>query len=431
MSAKCNQPQSIEKIQEILHYIFCFGECCLFELSFSIDEFTFSILEGTNGFVFDDKYAAIRASSQMLTTLEKAKDLQDLMRRTLFSCCRYQDYLTAIAATQLAYRALDGAIEQVETWLFEQLGPKANALNDKLDELESDFLGKPVKQCEPGEIAGAAKTMLNSIKLEQGLDFTEWDRILLGFSAPQDAVFDAMLSRKALTPETAVPSGKFIHRKPIRSITAELKNSQERPIFFPLFEDEDLVDDLAPRTSAWLKRYYVFSSIPLYADFEQDTHFEIREIQDAFAEHPIPWMLIQLGRLREISQNRQAGLPWIRLSIERDNEKIITDIGIYLDGWLAGSFLELLSELLEVLGFRLVLPFGKVPSTALDTLLNTMVRAEILQFTSEGELVLDEAYYRTLFEKPRYHDLNKGMKLYREKILHFLEKRLEEIQNTE
>jgi hypothetical protein len=94
---------------------------------------------------------------------------------------------------------------------------------------------------------------------------------------------------------------------------------------------------------------------------------------------------------------------------------------ISLDEQPVGTFLALLPELMAVLGWRLVLPFGQVPPSALDRLLALMRQACIFTETPQGDYMLAESFTRTLFERPRYQQLNKGVKRYRERLIQKLE----------
>jgi hypothetical protein len=76
---------------------------------------------------------------------------------------------------------------------------------------------------------------------------------------------------------------------------------------------------------------------------------------------------------------------------------------------------------LAVLGWRLVLPFGQIPPGDLDPLMALMVQARVFEPTKRGEYILTEPFTRTLFERPRFQQLNKGVKRYRERLIQTLE----------
>ena len=361
--------------------------------------------------------------SQEILSVFPAKNLQDLSRKILFRHSGYHRYLTAIASCEIARNGLEGAVEAVEGLLLNDLADNAQQLNEQLDSLEMQFLGKPLKEASPGELARASDGLMKSIIEDEQVEFETWNNVLLGVSGNRDAIFQAILTRKALKTISGDKNLPFIVQETqISNLSEELEDPKNRPVLFPIFSDNDFENESPQATPVWMRRRYVYSSIPLIDETLQDQPFNVYDVQDAMAEHPIPWLLIQLCRLREISQNRQAGLPWIKLLIERNPNKIITDIKIYLDGLLSGSFLMLLKSLIEILGFQLILPFGKVPPTGLDRLIEMMMRFNILLCSKQGELVLENSYHLTMFEKPRYHSLNKGMRHYREKILYVLEK---------
>lgn len=346
-------------------------------------------------------------------------DLRAFVRRVLFRHGGYRDYLVHVVALELARRGLEGGVASVEEILLGDLGVAVRDLNSALDHLEASLADKGLKDASSGDLVKAGEAVLASLKGKSGIDVEDWNRGLLGISGNHDGVCQAILAREALR----------LHGGPCRprvqttacaivDLATALAMPAHRPVLFPWLQPEAPADWPPRPGPAWRKRPHVFSGIPLYDTLDESCDTPgTSEIQDAFCEHPIPWLLVQLGLLQDSGRNPASGIPPVRLVPVRDEAGWVEDIRIDRLGQPCGTFLTLLGDLLDTLGFRLVLPFGGVEDFALDRLLVAMTRAGMFDTGSEGELVLARDVLLSLSERPRYGRLNKGCRTYRERLL--------------
>jgi len=142
-----------------------------------------------------------------LKRLLPADTIDEVWQKACWSQPAYQQYLTTLAAGEIARRGLEGAGDLVEEWAAVLLPHKANTINQLLDTIEQSDLSGPIIESTPGALLQAVKHRLQEMEQTHGLDFSVWNRDLLGVSAPEEAVFQAALRRGALA-ETQDPQAQ-------------------------------------------------------------------------------------------------------------------------------------------------------------------------------------------------------------------------------
>jgi hypothetical protein len=344
--------------------------------------------------------------------------LEELWRQACWSLPAYQDYLSSLAAGEIARRGLEGAGALVESWVAGKLPKRAADFNAFLDAVESD-LSLPLNESTPGALVQAVTQRLQKIELEVGLDFAAWNSALLGVSAPNEAVFQATLARGALAGLPDHTSETLASPAPIRDLNAELAQPSSRPVFCPRLEHSNpwqhpnMADD-----PAWRIRRYGYSSVPLLAEGEGGTDLAPAQVQAAFCQHPLSWSVIQLGLHAQIQANSGAD-ETLRLALERDAEGMLSDLRIEVPGSEVQHLSEALPALLGGLGFHLSLPLGALSPVALGSWLEALLQADIL--TSRGDGVfLSDVFGRAAFESQHYQALVKTPKPWRMRLVEIL-----------
>lgn len=356
-----------------------------------------------------------------LSHLLPGASLDEIWQKACWSLPVYQAFLSSLAAGEIARRGLEGAGELVEKWVAIEWPHHAPAFNDFLDKIELNHLHMLLIESTPGALVHAVKRRMLELEKESGLDFATWNRALLGVSAPEDAVFQAALSRGALSKPTFVSIDQEVALLPaIQDLNYELANSCGRWVFAPTLANPD------PRQHpnlmqepAWRKRRYVFSSIPLIAGTDEAKLITLEQIQSAFCQHPISWIIIQIGLYQQIQANSGASEP-LRLGLERDQNNEIQDLRIeFLDGTFH-LLSEILPQLISAFGMRLILPFGNMPMIAKSGLLESMFRAHILEQNGD-QVVLCAEFSQAAFEAKNYQTLVKTPKPWRTRLIEVLQ----------
>jgi hypothetical protein len=419
--------QANNQIAEVLAHLLHYGGLSPAEVSALKADEAVNFLEN-DGWLARQSEAWV--VTEQLLGLLPVSNLTDLTCQIFFSHSIYRHYLTTVAAAEIARRGLEGAMSQVEGWLIQDLPHLAGEINRLLDGLECDYLDCPIKACSPGDLLKGFKAIIAEIEKEADTDFESWNKALLGVSGDQEAVFQAVIARQALAHVRQAPGLPLtVPDKKIADLNEELATPLGRPVLFPSLETdawEDKENRVPKGGPAWTRREYIYSSLPLFlCESEAKAASQPNRggiaVQDAFTQHPVTWTLIQLGIYQYVHQAAGGGLPCLKLRGVTDESRTLMDIRLELDERPVGNFLELLPDLLATLGWRLVLPFGKVSAEGLDRLMTAMTQASIFEETKKGGCVLAEPFTRTLFERPRYQQLNKGVKLYRERLIQKLE----------
>jgi len=328
-----------------------------------------------------------------LRSLLPAASLEEIWQKACWSLPAYQAYLSSLAAGEIARRGLEGAGALVESWVAGQLPGRAADFNAFRDAVESD-LSLPLSESTPGALVQAVTQRLQAIEREAGLDFAAWNRELLGVSAPNEAVFQAALARGALAglPECAAET--LAARAPIQDLNAELVSMtlaqpSGRPVFCPRLEhpnpwgNPNLADD-----PAWRIRRYGYSSVPLLAEGEGGTDLAPAQVQAAFCQHPLAWIVVQLGLHAQIQANSGAG-ETLRLALERNPEGLLCALRIEFPGGAARHLGE------------------------------ALLQADILPNRSDGVNISD-AFGRAAFESQYYQMLVKTPKPWRARLVEIL-----------
>ncbi|GIK36922.1 MAG: hypothetical protein BroJett011_07550 [Chloroflexota bacterium] len=415
--------QLINKISEALFHLLHYGELSPAEVArLKVDE-AMTFLEQDGWLVQQSGDWVV--TGQWLARLPVANPTE-LVRHICFSHPGYRRYLIALTAAEITRRGLEGAMSQVEQWLVEALPHLAGEINQLLDRLERDHLAKPLKHCAPGEVLPGFQAILAELEAQAGLEVAVWDKALLGVSGNQEAVFQAILARQALAPVSPNPAiaPLVTPARAIGALNDDLTQPQDRPVFFLLLDQLAETETGLALTDGplWAHRNYIYSGLPLPGCSQIAPPAEDEFAwQEAFSQHPLSWLLIQLGIYQHVQRAFGGGLAHLRLTGVMGEARTLTDLQISLDEQPVGTFLALLPELMAVLGWRLVLPFGQVPPSALDRLLALMRQARIFTETPQSDYMLAESFTRTLFERPRYQQLNKGVKRYRERLIQKLE----------
>lgn len=354
----------------------------------------------------------------VLRRLLPATSLEEIWQNACWSLPAYQACLSSLAAGEIARRGLEGAGALVESWVAGLLPGRAADFNAFLDAVESD-LSLPLSESTPGALVQAVTQRLQAIEREAGLDFAAWNRELLGVSAPSEAVFQAALARGALAglPERAAEA--LAAQAPIRDLNTELAQPGSRPVFCPRLEPANpwgrpnLADD-----PAWRIRRYVYSSVPLLAEGEDGTDLAPAQVQAAFCQHPLSWIIIQFALYAQIQANSGAG-ETLRLALERNPEGLLCDLRIELPGGAVRHLGEALPALLGGLGFYPSLPLGALSPVALGSWLEALLQADILAPLSDG-VFLGEDFGRAAFESKYYQMLVKTPKPWRARLVEIL-----------
>jgi hypothetical protein len=344
--------------------------------------------------------------------------LEEIWQKACWSLPAYQVYLSSLAAGEIARRGLEGAGALVETWVARQLPGRAADFNAFLDAVESD-LSLPLSESSPGALVKAVTQRLQKIEREAGLDFAAWDSALLGISAPNEAVFQAALARGALAGSLDGAIETPAAPAPIQDLNAELAQPSSRPVICPRLEHPNPWGhpNLA-ENPAWRIRCYGYSSVPLLAEGEGGIELTPAQVQAAFCQHPLSWIVVQLGLHAQIQANSGAG-ETLRLALERNAEGMLCDLRIAVPGGAVRHLGEALPALLSGMGFHLFLPFGVLSPIALGSWLEALLQADILVNRSDG-VFLGEDFGRAAFESQHYQALVKTPKPWRVRLVEIL-----------
>lgn len=354
-----------------------------------------------------------------LMRLLPGANLEEIWSKACFRLPVYQAYLTALAAGEIARRGLEGAGDLVEAWVI-ALPHKARAFNAFLDEIERNDLGALLVESTPGALLQAVGRRLKELEGACGLDFSTWNRELLGVSAPDEAVFQAALRREALADAPdPIKSPAAIIPPPIQDLNAELAQPCGRWVFCPVIRQPNPLQHPAlAQDPAWRARRYVFSSVPLLNDVDSGAALTPGQVQAAFCQHPLSWIIIQLALYAQIQANSGAS-DALRLALERNPEGIVCDLRLELPGGTARRISEALPILIGGLGMRLLLPFGSLSLEALGSWLEALLQAGILEARGEN-LALGRDFSRFAFEEQYYQALVKAPKPYRARLVEIL-----------
>lgn len=353
-----------------------------------------------------------------LQSLLPANNIDEFWQKACWSLPDYQQYLITLAAGEIARRGLEGASNLVEEWMM-TIPHKAKSINELLDSLEQSDLTGAVIDSTPGTLLQAVKHRLQAMERNQGLDFSEWNRELLGVSAPDEAVFQAALRRGALA-ETQDPQAQpSVPFSPIQDLNAELAQPSGRWVLCPPLEHPNPLQhaNLAADPS-WCARRYGYSGVPLLHQTESSQPVAIEQVWEALSQHPLSWILIQLGLHAHIQSNSGAG-EGLQLKIEQTSEGGLSDLCIELPDSGTRHLSETLPSLVSGLGMQLMLPFGKLEPSALGSWLDMLLQVGILETTSES-ILLSPDFTRAAYESNHYQRLIKSAKPWRARLIGIL-----------
>ena len=345
-------------------------------------------------------------------------NVDEVWQKACWSLPAYQQYLTTLAAAEIARRGLEGAGDLVEEWII-ALPHKAKLINELLDSLEQSDLAGAVIDSTPGALLQAVKHRLQEMEQTHRLDFAEWNRELLGVSAPDEAVFQAALRRGALA-ETQDPQAQpSVPFSPIQDLNAELAQPSGRWVLCPPLEHPNPLQhaNLAADPS-WCARRYGYSGVPLLHQTESSQPVAIEQVWEALSQHPLSWILIQLGLHAHIQSNSGAG-EGLQLKIEQTSEGGLSDLCIELPDYGTRHLSETLTSLVSGLGMQLMLPFGKLEPSALGSWLDMLLQVGVLETTSES-ILLSPDFTRAAYESNHYQRLIKSAKPWRARLIGIL-----------
>lgn len=347
-------------------------------------------------------------------------DTQDeVWQKACWSLPAYQQYLTTLAAGEIARRGLEGAGDLVEEWAAVLLPHKAKTINQLLDSIEQSDLSRPIIESTPGALLQAVKHRLQEMEQTAGLDFSNWNHELLDVSAPEEAVFQAALVRGALAEilvnQTQIP----IPPTPIKDLNTELAQPCGRWVLCPPLEHPNPLQhaNLAA-DSAWYVRRYVYSSVPLLHQNESSQPVSFEQVWEALSQHPISWILIQLGLHAHIQSNSGAG-EGFQLKVEQTSDDGLSDLCIELPDHGTHPLSEALPAFVSGLGMQLMLPFGKFEPAALGSWLEMLLKVGVLE-THRENILLTPDFTRAAYESNHYQRLIKSAKPWRARLIGIL-----------
>lgn len=350
-----------------------------------------------------------------------AASLDEAWQRACWSLQAYQQYLTTLAAGEIARRGLEGARDLVENWAAVRLPHKAEAFNDLLNALEQSSLGGPVSDSTPGSLLQAVKQRLQVIQHSAGLDFSVWNRELLGVSAPDEAVFQAALQRGALDERDSTQVQASPPQTVVQDINVELAHPVGRWVFCPRLDHSNPFDHTSLNDDpAWHKRLYVYSSVPLLSETPVSAVLSTEQVWQAVSHHPVSWILIQLGLYEHIQAN-SGSAAWLELEVESKPEGGLNDAHVQISGHPARSLSEALPALVSALGMQLVLPFGQLEPSALGSWVEMLVQVGIYE-THGSQISLSPDFTRSAYESNAYQRLIKVAKPWRARLAGILER---------
>ena len=345
--------------------------------------------------------------------------IDEIWQKACWSLPPYQQYLTTLAAGEIARRGLEGAGNLVEEWMAVQLPHKAKSINELLDSLEQSDLAGAVIDSTPGTLLQAVKHRLQEMEQTHGLDFSEWNRELLGVSAPEEAVFQAALRRGALAEMQDAQVQSPITLAPIQDLNNELALPCGRWVLCPHLEHPNPLQHQAlPEDPAWQISRYVYSSVPLIDENSPSETITVEQVWAAFCQHPVSWILIQLSLHANVQANSGAG-ETLRLVPERNADGMLSDL-CFEDN--SGSYRKLsdaLPALVSGLGMRLLLPFGTISFEALGSWLEALLQVGIFETRDDG-VSLGQDFVRSIYQAQNYQLLVKIAKPWRVRLVDIL-----------
>ena len=346
-------------------------------------------------------------------------NLEEFWQKVCFSLPAYQVYLINLSASEIARRGLEDASDLVEQWVATLLPNQAPAFNAFLDQIEQNDLHKPLIESSPGALIQAVQRRLQTQEKASGLDFSSWNQELLGISVPTEAVFQSALARGALAASPLDQAKDIVEPSPIQDINTELAKPCGRWVLCSQLEyPNPLQHPYLANDPAWHKRSYVFSSVPLLDDGDNGTNLTEEQVQAAFCQHPLSWIVIQLGLHIQI-QATTGSNEILHLALERTPDGALCDLRIELPDNSVRHWSEALPNLIRGLGFELILPFGQLSSAALGSWLDALLQVGLLE-VSHGEVLLSEAFGRTAFESRYFQLLVKTPRLWRKRLVEIL-----------
>jgi len=349
-----------------------------------------------------------------------AANLEVVWQRACCSLPAYQQYLTSLAAGEIARRGLEGARDLVEDWAAVRLPSKAGQFNTLLDAIELSDLGGPVGESTPGALLQAVKQRLQAIQHSAGLDFTVWNRELLGVSAPEEAVFQSALQRGALDDHDSAETQPLLTQTPIQELNNELAQPAGRWVFCPRLEHPNPFNHpLLSEDPAWRIRRYVYSSVPLLGENTAIATPTTKQVWQAAAQHPISWILIQLGLIEHIQINSGATVR-LALEIEPKADGSLNDLRIEINGHPARRMSEVLPALVSALGMQLVLPFGQLEPGALGSWVEMLIQVGVFE-TYSNRIRLSPDFANSSFESHAVQQMIKAPKPWRARLIDVLE----------
>jgi hypothetical protein len=354
-----------------------------------------------------------------LERLFPASNLEDIWQKVCFSLPTYQAYLINLAAGEIARRGLEGAGDLVDQWVVTSFPHQVPAFNAFLDQIEQNDLHKPLIESSPGALVQAVQRFIQLQEKASGLDFAAWNQALLSVSAPTEAVFQAALARGALTDQSIDPVNEVFEPSPIQDLNTELAKPCGRWVLCPNLDHPNPMQhpDLAI-DPAWHKRSYVFSSVPLLDNGDNGMNLTQEQVQTAFCQHPLSWIIIQLGLHIQI-QATTGSNKILHLALERNPDGALCDLHIELPDNSIRHLSEAVPSLVRGLGLELILPYGQLSLAALGSWLEALLQAELLE-VSRGEVFLSETFGRTVFASKYFQLLVKNPKLWRKRLVEIL-----------
>lgn len=355
-----------------------------------------------------------------LKRLLPADTIDEIWQKACWSQPAYQQYLTTLAAGEITRRGLEGAGDLVEEWAADRLSHKARAFNALLDALEQSALGGPVCDSTPGALLQAVKQRLQATQQSSGLDFSIWNRELLGVSAPEEAVFQAALQRGALAEKDGAEALPPLPQIPVQDINSELAQPLGRLVFCSRLEHPNPFDHpTLSEDPAWHARRYVYSSVPLLCETHNPATLTIDQVWQAVSQHPVSWILIQMGLHAHIQANSGSATR-LELEVEPKPEGGLNDARVEIPGHPTRRLSEVLPALVSALGMQLIMPFGKLEPGALGSWVEMLLQVGVFEIQGSS-LRLSPDFSRAAYESHSYHRLIKTAKPWRARLVGILE----------
>ena len=403
-------------LQPILAHLLHWGELTIAEVRQLKAEWGLALLTEGGWVQSMSDACSISSNFQQLLPIT---NLEEAWQKVCWSLPAYRTYLIPLAAGEIARRGLEGAGELVEGWVVKELPHLTPEINVFLNAIEQNELHKLLIEITPGALVHAVQHQLQIFEQHSGLDFASWNRALLGVSAPVEAVFQAALARGAFAalPVRTTPAVNVLF--PIQDLNYELAHPCGRWVFCSEISHPDPLQhpDLA-HDPVWRKRRYVFSSVPLLDGPEDEPSFTLEQVQKAFCQHPLSWIIIQLCLYAQIQATSGAADP-LHLALSRGPDGVISDLCIELPSGIDRNFGEVLPALVNGLGLHLMLPYGEVPPAALTSWINALLQAHILEARNDG-VTLGEDFGRAVFESKYIQTLVKVSKPWRARLVAIL-----------